>query len=190
MPFGIDMAPSGQEQSQYGALTGASGFATGLGESDLSASSKFMQAILSGDASKISQALAPQISSAKTSAAQTQKTNAEMGNRSGGTAASNNAASDKVHSDITDLIGGLTGNAASSLGSQGSGLLGQGMEGEEAGFGEAKTMQQQRAAKWNDLFNSIGSTFGAVAGMPGVSKGFAQGLNSIGGSLQSDSGGY
>jgi hypothetical protein len=174
MPFGIDMAPSGQEQSQYGSLTGASGFATGLGESDLSASSKFMQAILSGDASKISQALAPQISSAKTSAAQTQKTNAEMGNRSGGTAASNNAASDKVHSDITDLIGGLTGNAASSLGSQGSGLLGQGMEGEEAGFGEAKTMQQQRAARWNDMFGSVaGIAGGVVAGLPG-SPGSAQ----------------
>jgi hypothetical protein len=174
MAFGIDMGPSQGEQSNYGSLVSSAGAATQLGESDLDASSKFMQAILSGDASKISQALAPQISSAKTSAQQTNKTNAEMGTRSGGTAASTTAANDKVHSDITNLIGGLTGSSASSLGSEGSGLLSEGMSGNANAFGEAQTMQQQRASKWNDLFGNVaGIAGGVVAGLPG-SPGSAQ----------------
>lgn len=166
MAWGIDMGPSSGEQSQYGALTSAAGAATQTGESDLNSSSAFMQALLSGDSAKISQVLAPQISAAKTSQQQDQKTLAQNGTRSGGTAASSSAATDRTHANITNLIGSLTGSAASSLGSEGEGLLGMGMSGDEAGFGEAKTMQGQRAAKWNDLFNSIASTAGAVAGIP------------------------
>lgn len=190
MAFGIDMGPSSAEQSQYGALTSAGGVATQTGESDLDASSKFMQAILSGDASKITQALAPQISAAKTSAGQTNKTTAEMGTRSGGNAATMNASNDKVHSDITNLVGNLTGGAASSLGSEGAGLLSTGINANEAGFGEADTMQKQRAAQWNDLFNSVASTAGAVAGMPGMPKGVSQGINSAAGGLQDAAWGY
>ena len=59
--FGIDMGPSGQENTQLGTLSSASGVATNQGEGDISASDQFMRAILSGDATKTSQALAPQI---------------------------------------------------------------------------------------------------------------------------------
>lgn len=178
--FGIDMGPSSGEKSQYGALTSASGFATGVGESDLDASSKFMQGILSGDSSKISAVLAPQISAAKKSAEETNKTTAEMGTRSGGTGASTAATNDKVHSDITNAVAGLTGNAATSLSTTGSGLLSAGMAGDEAGFAESKTMQDQNAAKWTDIIQSISKTAGTVAGIPGVSgTPFGTGLNSV-----------
>jgi hypothetical protein len=123
-----------------------------------------MKSLLSGDASQITQVLAPQISAEKTAAQQTNKTNAMMGNRGGGTAASTAATNDKVHSDITNLIGGLTGSAASGLTSAGTSLLGAGISGTSAAFGEANQMQQQRANQWNDIFKSAASVAGGVIG--------------------------
>jgi hypothetical protein len=160
--FGVDMGVSDQQKSNYGNLTNAAGFATNLGEKDLGASSKFMTDILSGDVGKITQALAPQIGAAKSSAQQQNKQNAEFGTRSGGTAASTAATNDKVHSDITNLIGQLTGGAASSLSSVGDSLLGKGMKGDEVGYDIAKDMQQQKEAKFNDIISSSA----AVAAAP------------------------
>ena len=173
------MGPSPAEQSQYGSLTSASGFATQLGEGDLSSSSAFMQSILSGDPTKISSVLAPQISALKTSVQQDQKTGAMTGNRGGGTNASTAAAADKTHADITNATAGLTGNAATTLGSEGSGLLSTGISGNEVGFSEAHTLQQQRLAKINDIISSIGKTAGVAASFfPAESK-VAGALNSI-----------
>ena len=177
--FGIDMGVSDQQKSNYGNLTNASGFATNLGEKDLGASSKFMTDILSGDVGKITQALAPQIGAAKSSAQQQNKQNAEFGTRSGGTAATTSATNDKVHSDITNLIAQLTGGAASSLGSQGSGLLTTGIAGDQAGYNIAKDMQQQKEAKFNDIINDssqvaemvVGAGAGVMATPAGASTG-------------------
>lgn len=171
MAFGLDMGPSGQETANYNALFGSSGFATGEGEGDITSSDSFLKAILSGNNAQIMQLLAPQVNSAKTSAQNQKMSNSQFGNRSGGVTSSNNAINDSTRSAITGMVGGLTGTAASSLGSQGAGLLGMGMSGHQAGFGEAQTMQGQRASQWNDLFNSIASTAGAVAGMPGLGGG-------------------
>jgi hypothetical protein len=178
--FGIGYGPSKAEEQQFGALNSASQFATGLGEGDLTKSSDFMSSILSGDSSKISQALAPQIGSAKERAQQGTKTAAEFGGRSGGTAASTAATNDKVHSDITDLIGSLTGSSVSGLATAGSDLLGKGISGTTTAFNEANTMQKQRAAIFDDIFKSSAQVAGAVAGMPGVSgTGLGQGLDSF-----------
>lgn len=162
--FGIDMGVSPQENQQYGNLTSASGFATNLGESDLASSSKFMQAILSGDSSKVSQVLAPQISAAKVSAQQNNKTSAELGTRSGGDAASIAATNDKTHSDVTDMIAELTGSSASGLSSAGSGLLSAGMSGDIAGFGEAQKLQQQKLSQFNNIIGSSASVASGVLG--------------------------
>jgi len=163
------MGPSQNEKNTYGDLLSSSGFATNLGESDLSSSSDFMKAILSGDSSKISQALAPQISGAKTRAQQQKKTTAEFGTRSGGTAASMAGIDDATHASITDLIGTLTGGAASSLSSTGAGLLNSGMSGYGTAFNEAKTMQEQNQAKMGDIFGSIGNIAGVVGNfVPGI----------------------
>jgi hypothetical protein len=132
---------------------------------------------VSGDATKTSQVLAPVISAAKVSNAQTQKSNTEMGTRSGGTAASNNASSDKLHSDITNLTGSLTGKAADTLLSSGSSLLGTGLQ----ATGMNEEFSQQRMENWSNSILGLGVTKGA---------GFAEGLglNSIAG-LAGKSGG-
>lgn len=147
--------------SDIGKMGQIGGFATDTGEKNVTAGSDFMRALTSGDASKISQTLAPEISAAKTSNQQTQKTNAEMGTRSGGTAASNNASSDKLHSDITNLTGNLTGNAASNLLSSGTSLLGQGAEATSAEAG----LSQERYQNWMDSILGLGITKSAAAGM-------------------------
>jgi hypothetical protein len=184
--FGIDEGPSAAENSQYGSLTSASGFATQLGEGDLSSSSAFMQSILSGDPTKISSVLAPQISALKTSVQQDQKTGAMTGNRAGGTNAATVASADKAHSDITNATAGLTGEAATTLGSEGSGLLSTGIAGNEAGFSEANTLQQQRLAKINDIINSSI----AVAAAPFTGGASLAGLNSGGGGGKGLDGGF
>src|ERR1019366_8974321 len=168
--FGIDMAPSGQENSQYGALNSSSGFATNLGEADLSSASTFMQAIVSGDSAKISKVLAPQISGIQKRAQEQKQTTSQFGNRSGGTNASMQTVDDSAKSDVNKMISDLTSSSVSGLASTGSGLLSAGMSGNEALFGEGKAMQDQKAAKWNDLFKSIASVstsvFGAIPGNP------------------------
>lgn len=184
MAFGIDEGPSSQENQQYGSLTSAGAFATNNGENDINASSTFMQGLLSGDSTKIASVLAPQIGTAKTSAQQQNKTTAMFGNRSGGTAASTAATNDKVHSDITSLIGNLTGTAATTLGTMGTSLFGTGVATNATAFDEATKMQGQRASQWSDLVSSIASTAGGIAGLPGVSKAWSQGLNSFAGAFE------
>lgn len=126
-------------------------FATGMGEKNLTTSSNFFNSILSGDSSKINQALAPEISAAKTSANQQNKTASEFGTRSGGTAASTAATSDKVHSDITNLIGSLTGNAASNLQSSGENLVNTGLQ----GINQQASLSQEQIDNWkNSIFGS------------------------------------
>ena len=150
------------------------GFATGVGEGNITAGSDFNRAIVSGDATKTSQALAPVISAAKVSNAQTQKSNTEMGTRSGGTAATNAASSDKTHSDITNLIGSLTGKSADNLLSSGSSLLSQGASSTSAEAG----LSQERMQNWSDSILGKGLTSGAafaesygLGKIPGAPKG-------------------
>lgn len=168
------MGPSAQENQNYGDLSNATGFATNLGEKDLQKSSDFMGSILSGDPTKIATVLAPQIGTATTSANQQNKTLAEFGNRGGGTAATTAATNDKLHASITDMIASMTGTAASSLGSQGSGLLNSGMSGYQNLFADANTLQKQRAAKINDIFSSSAAVAaGVLGGLPAGSGSFA-----------------
>jgi hypothetical protein len=126
-------------------------FSTGMGESNLTAGSNFFKSILSGDASKQAQVLAPAISSAKTQASQDNKKNAIFGTRSGGTAAASSATDDKVHSDITNLIGNLTGSAASNLTSTGGSLLSTGL----SATGQDADMSQKQMENWkSSIFGS------------------------------------
>ena len=141
---------------------------TGQGQSNENAASGFWNSILSGDSSKISQALSPEISAAKTSNAQTQKTNSIFGNRSGGTTASNAASGDKLHSDITNLIGSLTNSSASSLASLGSNQVSQG----QSSLSQEEQANQQRIANWSQ------SILGQAIGY-GTGKAFSYGLNSL-----------
>jgi len=133
-----------------------SDFASTTGQQNTSSGSNFFNSLLSGDATKTSQVLAPQISAAKTSLQQDQKTSAQNGNRSGGKAASNNAAQDKVHSDITNMTGSLTGGAASTLLSSGSSLLGTAL----GGYNQQAAMSQQQMENWSNSILGKGITSG------------------------------
>jgi hypothetical protein len=130
-----------------------------------------MRDVLSGDPTKVAGALAPQISAAKKSAQNDVATRTMFGDRTGGNTATNASTSDKVHSDITDLIGSLTGGAASGLASSGSSLLGQGMSGSSQAFDESDRLHKEREAQINDIFSSsaavVGSVLGAIPGNPG-----------------------
>ena len=161
--FGIDMGPSPQENTQYNALANLSNFATSEGEADVAKADKFWQAILSGDPGQISQVLGPQESALNKQAQESKKTTAEFGNRGGGTNAFMQSTDDRTRAGINDMTSSLTGTAASALGASGSSLLSTGVTGHEGAFSEASTIQQQKAAKMNDLFKSIASVAASFA---------------------------
>lgn len=163
--FGIGMGPSKQEQSEFGNMASLANFATSKGESDINSADSFWKSILSGDPNKISKVLGPQTSGINKRAQQQKKTASEFGNRSGGTNAFQQEAGEGVRSEYDTMVSGLTGQAASALGASGSSLLAAGASGHEAAFSEANTIQQQKAAKLNDIFKSITSI--AAAFVPG-----------------------
>lgn len=152
--FGIGMGSTPQESQMYG-LTGEIGrFGTSQGENDILQSQNFWSAIMSGDPQKIATVLGPQMSTINRQAQQQKKTAAEFGTRSGGTTAAMNALDTSTLSSIRGMIANLTGSAASNLGSMGENLFSTGLSGATSAFGEAQTMQQQQAAKMNDIFKS------------------------------------
>jgi hypothetical protein len=142
------------------------GFATGLGESNLSKASGFFSNILSGDPSKIAKSLGPEISSIQTQTQQQKKTNAEFGNRSGGTNAANQSASDKGRGLVTNMIASLLGSSASSLASTGGSLLSQGAGAYQSQL-DASQVQMQN---WSNSILGMGLTTAA-----GTAEGFALG---------------
>lgn len=180
MAFGIDMGPSSGETGATNALTGASGFATSQGENLLGNSSDFINALLSGDTTKISQLLAPQIKAIQGQGNQAKKTLGEFGTRSGGVVSQAGAIDDKSRASVNDMVSSLTSGAVSTGASVGSNLLGMGMSGFNNVFNQQETMQKQRASKWDDLFSSIGKTAGAIGGMFPAASTFGKDLSSFG----------
>lgn len=165
--FGIGQGPSGDEKRQFGELGALANFSTSLGEKNLGEASNFWSSILSGDPSKISQVLGPEISAINQQGQQKKKTAAEFGNRGGGTNAGIQMTDDATRSSVDSLFADLTKSAAGELGSLGSGLLSAGLSGHEAAFDASKVIHDQNAAKWNDLFKSIAqvaSSFGGPIG--------------------------
>ena len=181
--FGVDMGPSSGEIGATGAETGEAGFSGSVGEGLLSNSSAIMNALLSGDQAKISQLLAPQISAVAKQANQKTQTNAEFGSRSGGTNASNQSTMDTARSSVNDMVAELTKGSISGAASTGSGLLSTSMSGYGDVFSQNEAEQKQRASQWDDIMTGISGTLGSVAGMPGVSKGWSQGLNAAAGAF-------
>ena len=129
-------------------------FDTGEGQSDVSAGDQFLKSILSGDATKQAQVLAPEISAEKKAAQNDAKTQAMTAGRTGGTAATSAANADKVHGDITDMIARLTGTAATALPSIGTTLTGQGTEATSENAAEG----EQRMKNWQDSVLGQGIT--------------------------------
>jgi hypothetical protein len=142
-------------------------FATNMGESSLTAGTNFEQGILSGDATKVMQTLAPEISAGKKAAQEQNKTSAEMGTRSGGTTAGNAARDDTLHGQIVNLLGSLTGDAAKTLLSSGSTLLNQGT----AAFQTQDAASQQQMENWSSsLFGKAMTSAASAAESFGLGK--------------------
>lgn len=148
------------------------GFATGLGMSNATSGSNWLQSIISGDPSKISQALAPQISSQQGQISQAKKGLGEFSTRSGGTASAASNMDAQGRGNIINLVGGLQSGAANSLLSSGSGLLGTGL----SAYGQQAEQSQQQMQNWQ---NSI--LGGALTGAAGIGLGKVGKLAGVGG---------
>jgi hypothetical protein len=177
--FGIGMGASNQEKQAYGNLNNLAGFDSSHGQGDISLGEDWMRGILSGDPSKISKILGPQIAGIKNRSQQSLQTASQFGDRSGGTNAGLQMTGDNIDSQINGMIDSLTQGAVGGITSLGANLVGQGAQNYGQVFNEANTMQQQEQARWNDIFNSISGVVGAAAGMPGISTAFGGGLSKV-----------
>lgn len=107
----------------WGDLSSLFGFASPTGKSDVTSgtegidqSKDYFSSLLSGDMSKITQTLAPQISGIRERADQRERTGAEFSNRSGGTNAIAQHAPIDEESQIQSLISDAISGAGSKLG--------------------------------------------------------------------------
>jgi hypothetical protein len=163
--FGIDMGPSTQQNQQFNNLSGLSSTEANIGLGDITQSTDFMSAILSGDPAKIGEVLGPQIKAIQGQGQQQKQTLSQFGNRGGGTNATAQSIDDKTRGSVNDLISSLTGTSLTGLNNTGLALTGNAQSGFGTGFGEATTLQGQRANQIGDIFSSISNiASGAITG--------------------------
>lgn len=160
--FGIGIGPSASQGQMAGLLGGAATFGTSQGEGDIMKSQNFWSSILSGDMSKISQVLGPEMSAVNKQTQQRKKTAAEFGNRGGGTNAVMANLDTDASTQIHNMISKLTTGAASSLGSMGEGLLTAGVSAGTSAFNADTKIHDENQAKWADIFKSISQIAGGV----------------------------
>lgn len=115
--------PAAPEQKAYRDLYG---FENPLGEKSVSQGLGWESDILSGDPTKIAQALAPEIKHGQEMVTQQAQQGAQFGNRGGGTNAATQAAQSQERGNIINLIGGLQQGAAGALTGAGENLLNMG----------------------------------------------------------------
>lgn len=159
---------------QYGSI---SGFGVGQGENDISAASGFWNNILSGDPAKIGQVLGPQIQAIQGQGQQQKQTNAMFGNRSGGTNATNQTIGDTTRSNVNNLVGNLTGAAASNLGGMGQNLLSQGT----SALGQQVNTSQTQMNNWsNSILGGLTGGLASILGKAGTGAlGLIPGLSNV-----------
>lgn len=141
--FGGD--PTKKEENQLGAL---GGYDTGMGEGLTTAGAGYDEALISGDPTRMAQALAPEITTGQNMLQQQTSENAQFAPRSGGTAASSAAAQAGERGNIIDLMGNLQKGAAGEALTAGPGLLGQATSNIND---EAQLARAQNTAKQADI---------------------------------------
>jgi len=158
--FGGSNPTLSKDINQFGAL---GGYASGLGEKNLSQASNFMSSILSGDQSKIAKVLGPQIGSIQQQTQQSRNVASQFGPRGGGSTAAMQMAGDTSRSNINSMISSLLGSSASGLGSLGSSLLGQGMQayGQQAQLSQEQMENQSGGLLGLGLTKAVGGGVGA-----------------------------
>lgn len=115
--------PASGERKAYQDLYG---FENPLGEKSVGQGLGWESDILSGDPTKIAQALAPEIKAGQQQVTQQAQQGAQFGNRGGGTNAATQAAQSQERGNIINLIGGLQKGAADTLTAAGENLLNMG----------------------------------------------------------------
>lgn len=155
--FGGSNPTLNKDMNNFGQI---GGFATGLGESNLSKSSQFYSSLLSGDPSQIAKSLGPEIAGVQGQKQQQLNSTAQFSNRSGGNNASSQMAGDSARGSITGMISSLLGSSASNLGSMGGSLLSQGQNAYSAQLGAS----QQQMQNWSQSILGKGITGAVQAG--------------------------
>lgn len=149
-------------------------FGTGVGTSDVNTASDFWKTILSGDQQAIGKLLAPQISDIQKRGNEQIQTESQFGNRSGGTNASNQQNIDTQRQQVEQMIAGLTGQAASQVGSLGEFGINTALSGNEQRANEAEQLlqNQQNSLLGNVIGSAVGNLGTAVSGLGGGFIGF------------------
>jgi hypothetical protein len=131
-------------------------FATNLGEQNLNKASNFWSSILSGNQSKISQTLAPEVNAMQQQGQQQKEQLGQFGTRSGGTASAAANIGAQTRGNISNMVASLLGSSASNLGSLGSSTLGQGMQ----ALGQQANLSQVQMQNWASSILGRGITGG------------------------------
>ncbi len=139
--FGGSNPTLSKDINQFGQI---GGYATGLGEQNLSQASNFMSSILSGDQSKIAKSLGPQISSIQQQTQQEKQAQSQFGPRGGGTTAKAQMYGDTSRASINEMINSLLGSSAGGLASSGQNLLQQGT----GAYGQQVNASQLQMQNW------------------------------------------
>lgn len=139
--------------NQFGSI---GGWATGQGQNALGKALQFQTDVVSGDQSKIARSLGPEIKSIQSQKDQALKSTAEFGNRSGGNNAKNQTIGDTARSSINDMVTKLMNSSVTSLASEGSTLLDQGM----TATAKNVELSQQRIDNWRNSI--LGRAIGGV----------------------------
>ena len=138
----------------------SAGFSTGVGEGDVTAASKWYNDILSGDPTKMAEAVAPETSAIQGQAQQAKDQTAQFSPRSGGTAAAMAGLDANTRAQIIKLLGGLQSGSAGSLASLGTQEQETGLESRQ----QADDASQQRLTNQADSIFGRGITSAAAAG--------------------------
>jgi hypothetical protein len=136
------------------------GFATGVGQGDVTAASKWYNDILSGDPTKMAEAVAPETSAIQGEAQQAKNQTAQFAPRSGGTASAMAGLDANTRAQIIKLLGGLQSTSAGALGNLGTTEQGVALSNRKAGDDASR----QQLENWQNSILGRGTTEGAAAG--------------------------
>jgi hypothetical protein len=145
----------------------AAGFATGIGENDVTNASKWYNDILSGDPTKMAAAVAPQTSAIQGQTQQDKNQAAQFSPRSGGTASWMAGLDANTRAQIIKLLGGLQSGAAGSL--TGIGMGEQGLALSEREAADQAAIEKHKMEGDSVLGQAIGTGVGALEDY-GISK--------------------
>jgi hypothetical protein len=140
----------------------AAGFDTGEGTKDVTAASKWYNDILSGDPTKMAEAVAPETSAIQGEAQQKKDELAQFSPRSGGTTAAVAGMDANTRAQIIKLLGGLQSTAAS--GDASLGTTEQNLALNNRAQADQAAIEKQKLQQDSILGQTLGAVTGSVVG--------------------------